>query len=437
MLPQLRRLEAQFPRELVTIGVHAGKFTAERVTANIRQAVLRWGVRHPVVNDRFYRVWRAYDVHAWPTLVLIDPQGHYVGSHAGEITVETFASLVQRLVDQSAAQGTLDRRPLHFRPETEAPQPLAYPGRVHVAGGRLFVADSSHHRLLVLRLVDPGDRAVVEAIVGSGEPGLADGDFAVAAFQRPQGLALLGDVLYVADAENHAVRAVDLRGRRVGTVAGTGRQARHWGLGSYGQSTALNSPWDIVGHGDLLFIAMAGSHQLWRLDLTSGEVSLHAGSGIEALSDGPLLQAALAQPMGLASDRRRLYFADSEASAIRWADVQPGGRVGTLIGTGLFDFGDRDGVGEGARLQHPYSLAWHDGRLYVADTYNDKIRVVDPASQTVTTLLGPGVDGESLDEPEGLAIADGRLYVADTNNHRLRVADLATGRIATLALEGL
>ncbi|MEW6019567.1 MAG: hypothetical protein AB1760_16020, partial [Pseudomonadota bacterium] len=220
--------------------------------------------------------------------------------------------------------------------------------------------------------------------------------------------------------------------------------------GGRGREAALSSPWDVTLAGGQLFIAMAGSHQIWALDPATGEVRVHAGTGREALVDGPLLQAALNQPSGIVSDGRFLYIADSEASAVRRADIDPGGRLETIVGTGLFDFGDVDGAGDSVRLQHPLDIELRTPagadeeapRLLVADTYNHKVKIVDPAGRSSRTLAGsgsPGLkDGRSesamFEEPAGLSVAGGLLFIADTDNHALRLADLAGGTVATLEL---
>ena len=281
----------------------------------------------------------------------------------------------------------------------------------------------------------------VTDVIGSGREGLKDGPPAEAQFNHPQGMALDGTNLYVADTENHAIRRVDLKGRTVTTIAGTGRQASRDNVAGPGLKTSLNSPWDLLVEKGSLYIAMAGSHQIWRMDLAGGDVAPYAGSGQEARLDGPLTAAALAQPSGITTDGKRLYFADSEDSSIRAADLQAKGEVKTIVGGDLFEFGDRDGKGLAVRLQHPLGVAWHDGLLYVADTYNNRIKVVNPEDQTCKILLGlhtPGLaDGDepAFYEPGGLSFAGGRLYIADTNNHVIRVADLATRRVQTLRLK--
>lgn len=439
-------MERQFGHELVVIGVHVGKFHAERETANIRQAVLRLGINHPVVNDRQFRIWRSYAVRAWPTLVFIDPAGRFVGAQAGELPAEAIAQAVRGIVHEFERQGRIDRSLIPLQPEREKEpeRPLAFPGKVlALDDGWLFIADSNHHHILAVQLDESGTKGTVKAIAGSGQPGFSDGSLGAATFCNPQGMAYVDGALYVADTGNHAIRRVDWNDGVVTTVAGVGRQARFGEAGGPGRLTALNSPWDVLHHSGRLYIAMAGSHQIWRFDLATGWAVPHAGTGGEAFVDGPLSECLLAQPSGLTTDGTRLYFADSESSAVRWADFHNGGSVGTIVGTGLFDFGDRDGVGDEVRLQHPLGAAWHRGRIFVADTYNNKIKVIDPISRTAESLepaakdSGSSAANSSLNEPGGLSIANGRIYIADTNNHRICVIDLKTGHGLQVELNGI
>ncbi|MCL5256510.1 MAG: hypothetical protein M1319_01785, partial [Chloroflexi bacterium] len=437
----MRKLDEKYSRELAVIGVHAGKFNAERVTENIRQAVLRLDVEHPVVNDRFFRVWKAYSVSAWPTIVLVDPEGKYVGSQPGEIMFETFDPVIGQVIEEFDSRGLIDRRPLPSRPEKQASpeQFLSFPGKVlYRSPGRLFVADSGHNRLLELRSDGDGRTAKVVAMAGSGASGLADGGFESAKFHHPQGMALDGDTLYVADTENHAIQSVDLGRRQVTTIAGTGEQSLFHGGHGRAKETPLSSPWDVAISDGVLYIAMAGVHQIWSLDLKTGSVQPWAGNGLEDIADGALHSASLAQTMGMALAGDRLYFADAESSGVRWAGTGQGGKVNTIAGTGLFDFGDRDGVGDGVLMQHCQGIGAHGGQVYVADTYNNKIKLVDPVSRRVTTFLGTGEPGyrdgpdPTFDEPSGVCAGDGKLFIADTNNHLIRVADLQTREVWTM-----
>lgn len=427
IIPDLERLEAKYPDTLVVIGVHSAKFESEGETANIRRMVARYGLAHPVVNDRDYRIWKAYGARAWPTLALVDPEGNYVGAVAGEGHYELLDEAIGGLVAEFGQEDKLDRTPLELEIEDPVPASalLRFPGKVLAdeAGGRLFIADSNAHRIVETDL-----DGRIRRVFGTGEPGLADGAAAEARFNYPQGMALADDTLYVADTRNHALRAVALDGGRVTTVAGTGEKAYQTVERGPARDTGLNSPWDVLWLDDVLYIAMAGQHQLWAYDPEADEVRVFAGSRREELRDGGLTQAGFNQPSGLATDGKRLFVADSEASAIRSVTRGEEARVTTLVGTGLFDFGDKDGRGDEVRLQHPLAVAWRAGTVYVADTYNGKIKRLDPESRTVTTLA------TGFDEPGGLSIAGERLYVADTNDHAIKVVALPGGEVSTLEL---
>jgi thiol-disulfide isomerase/thioredoxin/sugar lactone lactonase YvrE len=444
IIPDLKKLEQKYANELVVIGVHSAKFKGERETDNIRQAILRYEIEHPVVNDWQMEVWQQYGVRAWPTLMLIDPAGKVVGYLSGEGIYEPFDRLISKVIEAFDAKGQIDRRPLNLKLERHraSGSMLAFPGKVLAdeKTKQLFIADSNHNRIVVVSLEDH----TVKQVVGSGEIGMLDGDFQSAAFNHPQGMAFDGRALYVADTENHAIRRVDFDKRAVTTIAGTGEQARSIAqAGGPGKEVALNSPWDLVLHDGTLYIAMAGPHQLWKLDTKTNEVAPYAGSGRENIIDGPLARAALAQPSGITTDGRKLYFADSEVSAVRSADLNPNGVVETIVGEGLFDFGDKDGKGDQVRLQHPLGVVYHGGALYVADTYNNKIKRISPADRSSQTFLGTGEEGRrdgdraTFDEPGGLSVAMDKLYIADTNNHAIRVADLKTRRVETLQIKGL
>ena len=350
------------------------------------------------------------------------------------------------MVDQFDRKSLIDRRSMKFKLEREKEweRPLSFPGKVLAESTlrRLFVADSNHNRLLITDLLGR-----VQEVVGSGERGLKDGDFAQAAFNDPQGMTLVqgGEKLCVADTKNHAIREVDLARRTVTTIAGTGEKAGMFHNGGRATSTALSSPWDLALHGTTLYIAMAGFHQLWRFELDTGEIRPHAGSGRERIVDGPLSFAQLAQPSGIVTNGRKLYFTDSETSAIRMADLESDGSVATIVGQDLFTFGDLDGTGDEVRLQHPLGIDIHDGVLFIADTYNNKVKRIFPNTRGAITLLGNGEAGfkdglgtqAEFHEPGGLSISNGKLFVADTNNHAIRVAELDSQQVSTLELKGV
>lgn len=447
VIPDLARLEEEYPDELVVIGVHSAKFENEAATENIRQVILRYGLEHPVVNDADFEIWRSYGAQAWPTLFLIDPAGNVVGWHAGEGVYDLFAPVLADLVAEFDARGEIDRTSLDLKLEREGlPETvLSFPGKVTVDGGRgrLFVTDTNHHRIVQASL--DGE---VQAVYGAGVSGYGDGPALEATFDQPQGTAVSADgaVLYVADTGNHVIRAIDLATGTVDTLTGTGRQAPWPPAGGPMPDTPLASPWDVEFDGDRLYIAMAGMHQIWMADLVAGTVGPFAGSGIEGTRNGTGEQAELAQPSGLSlAEDGRLFFADSESSAIRWVDTMAEDRsVGIAAGSDadLFDFGDVDGTGTESRLQHPLGVVAAGGTVWVADTYNSKLKAIDVPTLAVATFVGsePGWrDGSDalFFEPGGVDYHAGTLYVADTNNHSIRLVDVDSGAVETLVLRGL
>jgi len=444
ILPDLKRLEAKYARELVVIGVHTAKYGNEAVLANLQQAIRRYGIPHPVINDHESRVWSAYRISGWPTQILIDPNGHILQGFIGEYHDQRLDRLMADTIALHRQRGTLrDAAPLPILTSPSEPDtPLRYPGKVlaDAASSHLWIADTQHHRLILSTL----DGNLL-AVVGRGDAGSADGEFADATFRQPQGLALQGGQLYVADTGNHLVRRLDLATQRVHTIAGTGVRAREFNVPGYGRAAQLNSPWDLHSQGNALYIAMAGMHQIWRLDLDTTYVEPFAGTGSEALIDDVHVDAAFGQPSGLSGDGRHLYVADTEVNAVRAVSLDSNGMTTTLSGGGLFTFGDRDGMGHEARLQHPLGVATADGGVYVADTYNHKIKRLDTSTGHLTTVAGTGTAGRrdgaaaqaQFYEPGGLSAAAGQLYVADTNNHRVRVINLTTHVVTTLPLSGL
>ena len=442
VFPQLRKLESKYRNELAVIGVHSPKFPNERDTDCIRMAIERYEVAHPVINDERFQIWNSYACRAWPTLMFIDPLGKIVGKHEGEASFEALDSLLSSMVNEYDSQNLLDRRLVEYRLDYLEQKTLSFPGKITIdeKSDRIFISDSNHNRI-----VQTSINGEVVQTIGGVTSGFQDGDFILAAFNHPQGMVLDGNSLYVADTENHAIRMIDLSEGYVETVAGIGTQASFGSIGGDSQSTSLNSPWDLELLGNLLYIAMAGCHQIWAFDLGNRKVFPKIGSGREDIIDGFYNLAALAQTSGLCIDGDSLYFVDSETSSVRKADLGYSQNVTTIVGKGLFEFGDVDGVGPVVRLQHPSGICWVEGSLYVADTYNHKIKKVCPETKTIATIFGSGDKGFSdglaqeatFYEPSGLAASSGKLFIADTNNHAIRVADLESGEVSTLKITGL
>jgi hypothetical protein len=394
----LAALERELADEpFLVIGVHSPKFPNERDADMVREAVRRYGITHPVIVDPGREIWDEWGVNAWPTLAIVNADGEIVAAGAGEPDPKMLREAIDALLDLGRREGTLDAKPLPLRPEPVAAGSLAYPAKVIVKDDRLWIADTGHDQ-------------VVESTLEGDELQRVGG------FHHPNGLAFAGDELYVADTGADAVRKLS------GEVVADG----------------LRSPWDLAWDGELLYIAMAGSHQIWFHDPAAGETDVWAGTGQELRVDGPIRRAAFAQPSGLALLDDSLYVADSEISSIRAIDDLHGfPKVRTVCGSGeLFGFGDRDGVGGEVLLQHPLGIAAGDRVLHVADSFNHKIKRVDPATGECRTLFGMlqrlPETGEGFWEPEGLAYADGMLYIADTNNHRIVAIEEESGERRTV-----
>lgn len=447
VLPDLAYLEEKYAGQpFLVVGVHSAKFENEGHRQTVRAAISRYEIKHPVIVDEEMALWSEYTVKSWPTMVLIGADGRVLGGVAGEGNRETLDRAIEQALAEARAAGTLASEPVRFEREqsVRAATGLAFPGKVVAdsAGGRLFVADSNHNRIVVTTLPDAAGRSRLIRTVGSGRVGREDGAAENATFHHPQGLALMGDTLLVADTENHMIRSVNLSTWQVGSVAGTGQQSYDRSGGKKGTAQGMNSPWDLAVEGSTCYIAMAGPHQIWRMDLPVALCRAWAGSGRENLVDGPAEQAALAQPSGVTLLGNYIYFADSEVSAVRRVDMASE-LVETIVGKGLFYFGDVDGPVAEAKLQHPLGVAAWGRKIAVADTYNHKIKLLDPDAREIRTLFGDGKPGSEregrlcLFEPGGLHVAADTLYVADTNNHRVVRASLATLEWAEVTIEGL
>ncbi|MBA62479.1 MAG: hypothetical protein CMJ76_08945 [Planctomycetaceae bacterium] len=469
ILPVLKKLEEKYPNEIVVIGVHSAKFDEEKNTDNIRDAILRHDIRHPVVNDHDHFLWNSFGVNSWPTLTVIDPEGFFVAINRGEIEFEALDGFFKNCIPYYDKAKLLDKTPIEFELEIyeEEPTELKYPGKVLAdqSNELLYITDSSHNRIVI-----SDTQGNVKEVIGSGQVGHTDGDYATASFDHPQGLALHENTLYVADVENHMIRKVDLAAKSVSTIAGIGRQASFqesfpgitqtkqtgpW----FGQpkNTPINSPWALWVHEDNLYIAMAGPHQIWMMPLDESKIGPYAGNAREDIIDGPLLPkeplglgaSSFAQPSGLTSDGEYIYVADSEGSSIRGVPLDKTKPVMTVVGTAdlpgnrLFTFGDEDGKKDDVLLQHVLGVHYDAGKIYIADTYNNKIKVVDAKTGETRTVAGSGDSGTSdeglgeFDEPSGLSKIGNILYVADTNNHLIRTIHLETKQVGTMKFDGL
>ncbi|MFP3580684.1 NHL domain-containing thioredoxin family protein [Arthrobacter sp. SIMBA_036] len=460
VLDELRPLEEKYSDVLVTVGVHSPKFEHEADPVALASAVERYEIHHPVLDDPELATWKAYTARAWPTLVVVDPEGYIVAHLSGEGHAGGLGVLLEELVAEHEAKGTLHRGDGPYVAPAPTSGTLRFPGKAtQLANGNYLVVDSGHHRLVELR----PDLETVERVIGSGTKGYADGQAEIAQFNEPQGVALLppdlawklGYDAVVADTVNHRLRGVTLSSGYVQTVAGNGVQrlldagparvtesgAGDWskhhdggpadfaadavdvGVLGLGTGVSLSSPWDVVWSAKLqrVVIAMAGTHQIFAFDPLTNGVSILAGSGLEGLLDGKAEEAWFAQSSGLAIDADdNIWVADSETSSLRRLVIGDSGvTVETAVGKGLFDFGFRDGAADDARLQHPLGVTvLPDGSVAIADTYNGAVRRYDPTTKTVSTLA------RGLAEPSDVVVvqvegSEPLLVVVESNKHQL------------------
>jgi len=418
MLPVLARLEARHPRSFTVVGIDSPKFTDSGTLPALEVFLAAHDVHEPVMLDRGLRLWNAYGVSAWPTFVLLGPRGHPRVAWVGETPYASLEAAVARERARALAAHRLAPRPLPLVPLAEPHGLLRWPGDVAVGDGLVAVADTTANRILLC-----GPHGRLRAVVGDGVAGRRNGNASVARFNHPEGVAFGRTHLYVADTGNNLVRRITLATLRVRTAAGTGAVGYYTGRAEGPARTiALNAPWGLLRRGDALWIAMAGSHQVFRLDLRTGRIDLWAGNGEEGLRGGPRHDAEFAQPTALApAPGGGIFVAAPESSSIQELFPRTG-RVGTFAGRGLFTWGDRDGPLDRALFQHPEGLASAGHTLYVADTFNGAIRTIDLRTRRVGTLA------VGLDLPEGMAwLRPGVLLVAETGASRLVTVNVSNG----------
>lgn len=426
-LADLRFLETKYHDGLSVIGVHTPKYDYQRQSGPVLKAVNRCHIRHPVANDPDYSLWRSYNVQSWPSFAVVDAEGRFVRLFVGEGRREEADALVGQLLDEAAAndQRVYESSIATVRPEPR--MPLQFPGKVLATPTSIWIADSGNNRILEC---DHSGR--IQRQIGSGNPGFVDGRSREAGFNNPQGLELVHDVLYVADTGNHSIRRVGLQSGEVATVAGTGTLGHDLpGEGQDPKQTRMSAPVDLAAYEDKLYVAVSGQHQIWKLDLGRGRISVLAGNGRLGLADGDGIDASFAQPSAMALFGPSLIVVDAASSAVRSINL-PDRRVSTLVGAGPYEFGDANGKRDVARLQNPLGIAVDPrGLAFVADSYNGKVKALNLRTGELRALNLP----YHLHEPAGISMAANALWVANTNAHEVVRIDLSTGQIRRLAIQ--
>jgi DNA-binding beta-propeller fold protein YncE len=436
-LQKLKKLEKKYSKELFIIGIHTGKFSYEKEIETLQHSILKLEINFPVVHDPELKVMSSYLIQTFPSFVLINPIGKVLGKHTGEDFYSVFEQVILNTINEFEKKNLLNRTSIELELEKDKlpDTVLSYPSKIilNEKGNEIYISDTNHNRIL---RIDIGTRKILD-IIGSGQNGFEDGLFKDAKLNQPRGIYLKENYLYIADTNNHSIRRADINSKKLITLAGNGEQAIGFnGIGK-GRQASFHSPWDLVEYKNKLYITTSGSHQIWSLDLNSLETENFAGSGRENLFDEKLTLSALARPSGITRDETKLYFTDSGVSAIRLAEIKKEGEIKTLLGKGLFEFGDVDGNPHEARLQFPLGLHYNSFKLYIADSFNHKIKFYDIDKKEVYTLSGTGKPSQVVstlsesgyNEPSSLFSFKNLLYIADTNNHSIKILDTKTNLV--------
>ena len=425
-LHDLVTLLGRHRERLNVVAVHVPRFDHERDPRRALKRLRGHGFQFPLGHDPNWTLWQHYGVEAWPTVVLLDGEGRVAGRLVGDGPLRELdaqvGDLVRALVPQS-----LNPQPIELRRSGEPELPLRFPVGLAVSGNYLYVADTGHNRVLEC---DQGGRILRQ--FGSGGVGFIDGPMELAAFNRPRGLAVERDLLYVADTGNHAGRRIQLRSGDIDTVFGAGRPGTSGDVRVVDpRSVTMDSPTGLALAAGKLYVATAGDNRVWSFDLGDHSLRCLAGSGRLEVADGVGAEASFAQPVDVAAVQQMVYVCEAAGSAIRAVNARTGA-VQTLVGRGPWEFGAEDGARSAASLQQPLALGLdpESPRLWIADSGNDRLRVLRLGRGEVSTfeLQRP------LHGPAGLAMAPGVAWIADTDAHAVLRLDLANGDLHHIPL---
>ena len=427
LMRDLQVIQGRHSDGLTVVGIHCPKFDAERERDCVLKAISRLGLRFPMAADPDLVAWQHYGIRGWPCTVLIDTQGRIRRQFAGDLCQSELDAAIDELLHEAGEDDSRVFETLQLAVQREPRLPLVFPSGLAIDDNHVYIADSGHHRIL-----ECTHEGRVLRQFGSGSPGLLDGSCADAGFNFPCGLALRKESLYVADRDNHALRRIRLLDGDVETVHGNGRPGPAiTARGDLDAGTPMNAPSDVAGSQDRLFIAMTGMHQIWEYDISQRRMRVLAGSGRAGCNDGVGHDARFAEPTGLVQVQQTLYVADAQGSALRSVHVTDAA-VHTLVGKGLFDFGDQDGTRSSALLQQPQALVLDADSplLWIADSYNNAIK---------THRLGGGdvlrheIDYR-LNRPAAIAARKGALWIANTDAHELLHLDIESGNVRRVSV---
>ena len=420
-LVDLGHLRNRYPDRLNVVAINVPRFDHEREPRRAGKRLGRHRFQFPIAHDADWTLWQHCGIEAWPTVVLVDVEGRMRERFVGDGQLREIDAAVSRLLGEATPR-SLNAERIEMRRGGEPMLPLRFPSGLALSGNYLYVADSGHHRVLEC---DLSGRVLRQ--FGSGGSGFIDGPMELAAFNRPQGLCIERDTLYIADTGNHAVRRVQLRGGDISTVVGAGRSGTpKEGLVADPRMVALDQPRAVSLSAGNLYIATAGDNRVWRFDLGTPGIALVAGSGRLAVVDGKAETVSFAEPTSLASVQQAIYICDAAGSAIRLANARTG-QVSTVLGQDAWTHGNTDGARADARMQQPQAIALDPAApvLWIADSGNDRLRSLRLGGGELTTVELP----QRLHAPGGLVVADGVVWIADTDAHAVLRYDTRDGSL--------
>lgn len=426
LLDELARIKARYPLGLSILGIHLPKFDAEVDDRVVLKALNRQRINFPVANDRNWITWQHFGISRWPSVALIDSEGVVRDIVTGDDNGEMLDKKIAELIDQASGSHALVEQT--FRPKNlEEKTPLAFPSGLAVTDTHLYISDTAHHRIL-----ECTHQGRILREFGNGHPDLNDGPANEAAFNSPRGLCLVRETLYIADSGNHALRRLNLISGEVSTLLGSGKPGQpREGTSKHSSDNTLNMPWGLSGSNDKLYMALAGCNQIWEYELGNARMRFIAGTGDLGIADGTGRNALFAQPAGVTLVQQSLYVIDSATSSVRAIQLQQNG-VQTLVGQGLYEFGDQDGERREARMQYPQAIVLDPNSpvLWIADTYNGSLRKLRLGGGSMTTQQLP----HSLYQPTALAVGAGALWIADGGAHEVLRYDLSTELMVRLPI---
>ena len=425
-LAEVMRWQARNPGKVQLLVVQVPRFEFEREPQHALKLLRRQGISAPIVLDAQWDAWRRFDVQSWPTLLMLDAYGQeqerLVGATGDlERALNSLCEGVMRPLDDDA----YGIREINAEPRL----PLLFPAGLVATADRLYVADTGHHRILECN----HDGRVLRQF-GLGSADLINGGTGEAAFNRPQGLALVREILYVADTGNHALRSINLISGQVDTLCGNGRAGDpRAGVLAQPWDSPLNYPAAVAVADNQVHIAMAGDNHIWSYDLGTRELRWRAGAGAVEVRDGSGHLAAFAQPCSLVAVQQTLYVCDALGSAIRSVQLR-GDLVQTLVGQGPWESGNVDGPRLRARLQYPLALAMGPDSplLWIADAGNGSLRTLRLGGGDLSTVNLP----RRLHGPAALAVAAGAIWIAEADAHAVLRFDPLSGELSEVPIEG-